>query len=225
MRIQDLTVGRISLENHINTLESQIKDQIEKVAAKQDELEQQRKTYEDLALNHTHVSQDFQIVQVTSDAHMKIINGLREQVEHSQLHFEDHHMHAIVYKAERDELRRELEIYKTDLLKTSEQLREMNKERHNFEDLYNEAARRIQNLENIIAQQRIKIESNLETIARQAETINVFKETITKLEEYASRALKERVANEGKLNLKVLQTQDFLGQTTQERNSWMRNAE
>lgn len=34
MRIQDLTVGRISLENHINTLESQIKDQIEKVAAK-----------------------------------------------------------------------------------------------------------------------------------------------------------------------------------------------
>jgi len=52
-------------------------------------------------------------------------------------------MHAIVYKAERDELRRELEIYKTDLLKTSEQLREMNKERHNFEDLYNEAARRI----------------------------------------------------------------------------------
>jgi|688.fasta_scaffold1895437_1 hypothetical protein len=39
MRIQDLTVGKISLENHIKTLESQIKDQLEKTANKQDQLE------------------------------------------------------------------------------------------------------------------------------------------------------------------------------------------
>ena len=39
MRIQDFTVGRISLENHIKTLESQIKDMNDKAAAKQDQLE------------------------------------------------------------------------------------------------------------------------------------------------------------------------------------------
>jgi hypothetical protein len=59
-------------------------------------------------------------------------------------------MHSIVYKAERDELRRELESTRADLLTTSEQLREMNKERHMFEDLYNESVSRIESLENII---------------------------------------------------------------------------
>jgi predicted nucleic acid-binding Zn-ribbon protein len=59
-------------------------------------------------------------------------------------------MHSIIYKAERDELRRELEITRTDLVTTSEQLREMNKERHMFEDLYHESSRRIESLDNII---------------------------------------------------------------------------
>ena len=60
-------------------------------------------------------------------------------------------MHSIAYKAERDELRRELAVYRSNLITTSEQLREMNKERHEVEDMYNEANRRIESLENIIA--------------------------------------------------------------------------
>jgi phage-related minor tail protein len=99
-------------------------------------------------------------VKVTSDAHLKIISQLREQLEQSQLLYEDHQMHSIIYKAERDEFRRELEVTKADLLTTSEQLREMNKERHLFEDLYNESCKRIESLENIIESLRNKLETS-----------------------------------------------------------------
>ena len=147
-------------------------------------------------------------MKVTSDAHLKIISQLREQLEQSQLLYEDHQMHSIIYKAERDELRRELEVTKADLLTTSEQLREMNKERHLFEDLYNESCKRIESLENIIESLRNKLESSQETIGRQAETITVLKETLNKMEEQASKSLKERIALEARMGMKINQLTD-----------------
>ena len=112
-------------------------------------------------------------------------------------------MHSIIYKAERDELRRELGVTKADLLTTSEQLREMNKERHLFEDLYNESCKRIESLENIIDSLRMKLDSSQETIGRQAETITVLKETLSKMEEQASKSLKERIAYEARMGIKI----------------------
>ena len=46
-------------------------------------------------------------------------------------------MHALVYKAERDELRRELGVTKGDYTTTSTNLQLINADRHRFEDLYN----------------------------------------------------------------------------------------
>lgn len=94
-----------------------------------------------------------------------------------------------------------------------------------FEDLYNESVSRIESLENIIQSQRNNIENSQETIGRQAETINVIKETLNKMEEQVSKQLKERIAMEARLGMKINQITDQESRTQQERNTWMSEAE
>ena len=49
-------------------------------------------------------------------------------------------MQALVYKTSKEELRKELDLARQELLSTVEQMQEINKERHTYEDLYNEQA-------------------------------------------------------------------------------------
>lgn len=67
-------------------------------------------------------------------------------------------MHALVYKVERDELKRELNLTKGDYTTTSSNLQLINADRHRFEDLYNIALNKIEMLENVISDNNRKIE-------------------------------------------------------------------